>query len=379
MHKIKVLQQYANTGEIGGLKTEYQALIEKNGLSDRYEFVPMILKDCHCGISIRDIRFYYKVIRQESPDIVQIRGAGIESLNAVLAARMASIGKQGKILTTVHGMFSELVYYSTFKRLICRYIIEPLIFGLSDGISCVCERTAGQKRFRRYRKKMLPCIYNRIPKLSYPSDEEKKRIRNELGLSEDDVIGIYVGRITKEKGLSYFSVALKNMDEKWPDGLLIMIVGDGEYHTEIQNECLELKHSDRIVFCGQQKDVRKYLDASDFFILPSLHENLSIAILEACSAGLPCIVTDVGGNSEIIRDDVNGFVISPSSEDDIEKSLLKMCDKEKRTELTGNTRNYDHSSFSDKNVDRQMVIVYEKLLNQSRKTRGKRCGITNSK
>ena len=69
----------------------------------------MVLNNCHCGISLSDIRFYRRAIRKVDPDIVHIRGAGMESLNAVLGAKLSG---RGKILVTVHGMFSDLVYYS---------------------------------------------------------------------------------------------------------------------------------------------------------------------------------------------------------------------------------------------------------------------------
>ncbi len=80
----------------------------------------------------------------------------MESLNAVLGAKLSG---RGKILVTVHGMFSDLVYYSPIKRWVCRYLVEPMIFGLSDGISCVYEQASQRDVFRRYKKKMLPFVY----------------------------------------------------------------------------------------------------------------------------------------------------------------------------------------------------------------------------
>ena len=102
-----------NAGDIGGLKTEYLALSKREELTEKYEFIPMILNDYHRKVNFKDIRFYYREIRKEEPDIIHIRGAGVESLNAVIAARLA---RSGKILVTVHGMFSDLVYYHPLKR-----------------------------------------------------------------------------------------------------------------------------------------------------------------------------------------------------------------------------------------------------------------------
>lgn len=362
MQKIKIIQQYVNSGNIGGLKTEYQALINRGTLTEKYEFVPMVLNGCHRGISLRDIRFYKHEIQKAKPDIVHIRGAGIESLNAVIAAKMVH---HGKILVTVHGMFSDLVYYSPIKRWLCKTVIEPLIFMLSDGISCVCKSAEKRSCFDRYRSKMLPCVYNRMPARVCLSAERKAEFRNELKLPSGAVIGVYAGRVTKEKGLSYLVGALKELDAHWPKDFFMLIVGDGEYRNEMETECSGLSHSARIYFAGQQNNVKEYLCASDFFVLPSLHENLSIAVLEACAVDLPCLVTNVGGNTEMIENGVNGLVIPPRSASDISSGIVRMCDKGMRAALEQSARQLDYSAFSNENVDIQLENVYEVLLNRN--------------
>ena len=359
MRKIRVVQQYVNAANNGGLKTEYEALNNRKNLLDEYEFIPVVLNNCHCGLSLSDIRFYRRAIGKADPDIVHIRGAGMESLNAVLGAKLSG---SGKILVTVHGMFSDLVYYSPIKRWVCRYVVEPMIFGLSDGISCVYERAAQRDVFRRYRKKMLPFVYNRMPQYPDCSAEEKRALRKELNLPENARIGIYVGRVTKEKGLSYLVDALKQVDACWPPELCLLIVGNGDYLQEMQSECAALRHAKRVIFAGQQEQIQKYLNASDFFLSPSLHENLSISILEACAAKLPCLVTDVGGNSEIIENGKNGLMIAPFSVDALASGLRKMGDDKYRAEIKQSAKQVDYSKFSDEQVDQHIKQVYDRLL-----------------
>lgn len=359
MCKTRVVQQYVQTAGKGGLKTEYDALSNRKILRENYEFITVVLNDCHCGISLTDISFYRREIRRAEPDITHIRGAGVESLNAVIGAKLSG---KGKILVTVHGMFSDLVYYSPIKRWICRHIIEPLIFGLADGISCVCEKASQRSIFKRYKKKMLPFVYNRMPKYPECSEEEKCSMRTELGLPSNAKIGVYVGRVTKEKGLSYLVDALKQLDKYWPSELCLLIVGEGEYLQEMQAECAALQHAHRVLFVGQQDLVQKYLNASDFFVSPSLHENLSISILEACAAKLPCLVTDVGGNCEIIENGKNGLVIAPASAAAIADGLRRMCNDEYRNEMLRCAEQVDYGKFSDEQVDRQLKQVYDQLL-----------------
>ena len=359
--KIRVAQQYVDSSNGGGLKTEYVALKSRKKLTDKYEFIPVVLNNCHCGISLKDIMFYRKEFQKAHPDIIHIRGAGIESLNAVIGARLAG---QGKILVAVHGMFSDLVYYNPIKRWVCRNVVERMIFRMADGISCVCESAEKRDNFNEFREKVLPCIYNRIPTYNVYDKIEKNEARIKLRLPENAVIGLFTGRVTKEKGLEYLLTAMKNMDNNWPINLCILIVGGGEYLYKMHTECLKLKNSEKVIFTGLQKNVYEYLCASDFFLLPSLHENMSISILEACAAKLPCIVTNVGGNSEIIKDGKNGIVIQAYSADAIEDGIKKLYDKDLRIELTKNIKWMDYSKFSDENSDAQLEHVYKMLLSK---------------
>lgn len=359
MRRPRVVQQYVTAASNGGLKTEYEALSSRKTLSDNYEFIPVVLNNCHCGVSLSDICFYRRAICKAAPDIIHIRGAGMESLNAVIGAKLSG---QGKILVTVHGMFSDLVYYSPIKRWICRHIIEPMIFGLSDGISCVYEKASQRNVFRQYQKKMLPFVYNRMPKYSDCSAEEKCALRTELNLPCNARIGVYVGRVTKEKGLSYLVDALKQLDASWPSELCLMIVGNGDYLQKMQAECATLQHAEQVIFVGQQEQVQKYLNVSDFFLSPSLHENLSISILEACAAKLPCLVTDVGGNSEIIENGKNGLLIPPYSAEAITKGIRKICCFPVGDTMKKNICKIDYQKFSDKHVDEQLKSVYSSLL-----------------
>lgn len=359
MRRVRVVQQYVTTAGNGGLKTEYEALNSRNALTENYEFIPVVLTDCHCGVSFSDIRFYRRAIRDAAPDIVHIRGAGMESFNAVVGAKLSG---RGKILVTVHGMFSDLVYYSSIKRWICRHIMEPMIFGLADGISCVCETASRRDMFRKYGKKMLPCVYNRMPVFPDCSEEEKSALRAELALPGNGQIGVYVGRVTTEKGLSYLVDALKQLDENWPAEFCLLIVGDGDYLPEMKAACAALQHREQIVFVGQQAKVQKYLQASDFFVSPSLHENLSISVLEACAAKLPCLVTDVGGNGEMIENGKNGLLIAPFSAEALSVGLQKLCDDEYRSHIMRSEKQMDYGKFSDEQVDRQLGRVYAQLL-----------------
>ena len=92
-----------------------------------------------------------------------------------------------------------------------------------------------------------------------------------------------------------------------------VILGDGPLRDQLLDQARELGLPGHVLFEGFQRDVRPYLRASSAFILTSNSEGLPLSILEAMACGLPCIVTDVGGNREAVIDQVNGLVVPPAS------------------------------------------------------------------
>ena len=356
MKKIKVLHQVLDPSGAGGVSAEFRAL-KSSGLDNKYEFIPMILRDYKSGLNIHDILFYFREIKEINPDIIHVRGAAIDGLNAVIAAKFA---RCGKILVTVHGMYSDLVYIHPLKRWISKYIVEWLIFKLSDGISCVCEKAMNRTYFDRYRKKMLPYVYNRMPIFDENLKEKfHNLIRNKYNIPKEAKVCLYVGRMTKEKGLLYFIYALNELKKDWPSNLVFLFVGDGEYRKIMQEACISFGNN--VIFTGNQKNVEMFYDAADFFIQPSLHENHSISLLEASAANLPSIVTDCGGNTEIIDDDI-GIIIPTRDSQKIVEAVNTMCEDEKRLYYRDNLLKKDFSRFSNIEVDKSLDKVYQMIL-----------------
>lgn len=349
--KIKILQQVLDPSGSGGVSAEYRAL-KQSSLCGEYEFVPMILMQPHKGINIKDIAFYYRIVRQERPDIVHIRGAAPDGLNAVIATKLAG---RCKILVSVHGMYSDLVYISRIKRWISRNIVERFTFVLADGISCVCKNANDRKIFDKYRAKMLPFVYNRIPDYSgLNSTAVRVQMRKELGIDANTVLGVYVGRVTKEKGMELLNKALQDM----PSNLKMLIVGEGDYLQEFKQTANE-----NIIFTGNQKDIYRYLFAGDFFVLPSLHENHSISLLEAAAASLPIIATDAGGNSEIVKDKLNGILIEPGRADLLSEAINELAsDSNLREKLAQSGSSEIYDIFKNNEVDLQLSLAYKQVL-----------------
>jgi glycosyltransferase involved in cell wall biosynthesis len=124
-----------------------------------------------------------------------------------------------------------------------------------------------------------------------------------------------VGNIRRVKGHDIFIKAAASMVPHFPN-VSFSIAGDvlePDYFAELQALVRNLNLSDHLHFDGSVTDLHHYLSAADIFVLPSRSEGFSNAILEAMAASLPVVATDVGGNSEAVKDGITGFLV-PSND-----------------------------------------------------------------
>ncbi len=121
-----------------------------------------------------------------------------------------------------------------------------------------------------------------------------------------------VANFYKTKGLEYLIEAIKILgaEHKIQD-VAFVIIGDGTEREKLETQIKGSGIKNKIFLTGRLPNARKYLAAFDIFVLPSIKEGFPWALLEAMTAKLPVIVTNVGAAPEIIEDGKNGFVVEP--------------------------------------------------------------------
>ena len=121
---------------------------------------------------------------------------------------------------------------------------------------------------------------------------------------------VCVGRCRPEKGLDDLLRAFAQLAPRRPD-LTLDLVGGGPEQPRLEAEAASLGVAERVRFHGDVPDPWPALREADVFVLPSHSEGLSNALLEAMSAGLPCVVTAVGGNLDLVGDGATGLAVPP--------------------------------------------------------------------
>ena len=243
-------------------------------------------------------------IKRFRPDVLHVHGLQSEGLYGLMAGRLAGCKK---ILVTVHGLASDTIEMNSFKRILYKYIVEPFTLRNADFVYCVCNYASSRPIIKKNAWRLLETIHTGIA----PAVPTKNRAqtRTELGLSQNKKVGILVSRIVRDKGYEELSEVIHKLYQRGEDRLRFCIVGEGGYVDEFSQKLKGEISAGYVRLCGRRNDVIDLLFASDFFILPSWHENFPISLLEAAHAGLPAIATQVGGIPEIIDQGRTGLLV----------------------------------------------------------------------
>jgi glycosyltransferase involved in cell wall biosynthesis len=312
------------------------------------------------SFSFREIQKLKKEILLQNPDIIELKGANFDVLPSLIASKLAG----EKTIMSIHGFYSDMYEIPFYKKIIYRFFTEPLSLLLVDGVYTVCEYASKRRKVRLFSRKLFGFVYNIAPDYSnFNKLKERTDVRKELEIDLNDDVAVYVGRLTYDKGASFLTRALIKLNKCWPKNFKFVVVGNGRYKEQMETELLNLKEDNKVIFTGIRDDVHRYYFASDFLVSPSLHENHSITLLEGCSAGMPILATDVGGNPEIVENYINGLLIPSMSVNEIINGIMKMLRMKNFWEEWGkNAKEIAGSKFCAEKSLKNLSDIYNSVL-----------------
>ena len=351
---------YSYGDRIGGPLTYINTIIN-SPLKEKYEFVTCYQNQAPGGFDGQMLQRMTEQIKKEKPDIVHVHGAQSEGFYGVLAAKRAGCKC---IVMTVHGFAFDDKGCTGIKHFLYKNIVEPWSLRRSDFVYCVCEFASKRDIIKKNCKKNnCGYIHNTVGELYRTASRED--VRRDLGINENDTVFAISGRISREKGFPVLEKAVEILNEKSDKPFKILIIGDGPYKRTFCSNMADCIEKEQIILTGQTNRVPDYLSAADAYVFPSYHENLSIALLEACKMSLPCIVSNVGGNAEIVTNGENGFVIDGfDAEKYAEKMLCFIESKEKINEMGKAARRIADAKFSIDKMCEKIDEVYRNGLAQ---------------
>ncbi len=265
-----------------------------------------------------------------SPELVMTHGYN----GHFIAQLMRKMGYfKGEIISSYHGL-----YHPTTAG---RKWLAPIFNGFTEWhVRRIRHTVAVAEYSKRYLvnkgvpQDLVDVIHNGIENIQ-GSVGARNKLRLEWDVNDDCIVVGVASRLDPVKGIEYLLTAFSRLTEKSQDVLLVL-VGTGTVEKELRLQAGKLGISGQVRFTGFRSDIVECLSAFDVFVLPSLAEYHSIALLEAMRAGKAIVATDVGGNTESVRHDEEAVVVHAADVSGLEMALDRVVSDSNLRERLGN-------------------------------------------
>ena len=205
-------------------------------------------------------------------------------------------------------------------------------------------------------------IHNSLP-LQPPEAtrvEQRRRLRGELGLADDDILFLFCGRLERQKGVDILLEAARRLGTAVR--FKLVLCGVGEQQAPLQRQARALGIEERLVWAGWQADVRPYYAAADVFVMPSRWETFGLVFLEAMNYGLPILSTRTQAVPEVVKDGVCGLLSANEDPGELADNMLRLAgDPDLRAQLGANGQQLLDRSFSYETFLRSHLALYQEM------------------
>ncbi len=261
-----------------------------------------------------------------------------------------------KVIFTEHGRFYP--DSSTWKR----KLLNPVLNLFTEQVTAISKATQNALiEFENIPEKSIYVVYNGISPLEI-KQSEVDQLRTELTIPNNHTILGTIARFDPIKNHNMMLKAFSLVLAQQPNTTLI-IVGDGEERGNIEACIKQLNIHENIILTGYQTKPHNYLGLMDIYLLSSLSEGTSMTLLEAMSLSKPCVVTDAGGNPEIVIHGENGFVTPNDNAEAFAQGIIDVLNsKTKVTSLGKASKLRFDSHFSETQMNQQYQLLYQNEL-----------------
>lgn len=223
-----------------------------------------------------------------------------------------------RLLFEEHGRFFPEVE-NPKRVLVNRWLVRKLTHRFVAVSEDVRDRL---QRYEGLDADEIEIIYNGVQSEPARTSQERDAMRRELGFGPDCFVVGTAGRFDPIKNLSMLVESFAEAAAERPQ-LRALLVGDGPTADAVRSQVEDLGLAERVCIPGFRDDVRRLVQCMDLFVLSSLSEGTSMALLEAMAAGVPVAVTRVGGNSEIVLDGETGWVVPSGSVEGLTAAIME--------------------------------------------------------
>ncbi|OHB66590.1 MAG: hypothetical protein A2Y77_13115 [Planctomycetes bacterium RBG_13_62_9] len=222
---------------------------------------------------------------------------------------------------------SDVMVYPDRMPVLWRRLCDMLQHvDLPVGVSqSICKKLAETGKCRREPL----CVYLGRDTRQFAPADDKDQVRKELGWPSKNIVAIYVGRLVETKGMAELVAAGEPLLREH-ERFQLVCVGDGPSRERLLMLRNRIGRNGAMVLPGRvaPEDVPRFLQGSDFVVLPSHSEGMPQVVLEAMDCGLPVVATRVGGVPEAVIDGETGLLVEPKNVDQLRGAMERMIEDE---------------------------------------------------
>jgi glycosyltransferase involved in cell wall biosynthesis len=263
-----------------------------------------------------------KLFRTERPDVVHTHS----SKAGILGRLAAALSGVPVIVHTYHGFGfhdrqNPLVKgaYVALERL-CALFTARLIYVSRANAEYAERHGLGPAAD-------ATVIRSGIRLSDYPAKTDAAKLKMSAGIGMHKTLVVSIGNLKPQKNAGDFVAAAAKVVEKVPEARFVFL-GDGPQRLALQARAFALGLGDKVLFLGWRRDGAQWLAAADAFAMTSLWEGLPRALVEALASGLPSVCYATDGVTDLLRDDVNGYLIAPGDVDALAARLVSVLTDE---------------------------------------------------
>lgn len=266
-----------------------------------------------------------------------------------------------KMIATTGPLIESLNYLSNFKKItnlpfiLLRTLLSFIKVTFADKVICTDEMAVEEtKKFLLAPSNKIALTKNGFDPKIFNTKKSRRNVRKIHGIKKDDLVLLFVGKITRDKGVLDILNSMEYLD--LPNTKVIM-VGDGSEAKKIKKE-----YKDNVIVTGHIKydEVAEYYAAADVLLLPSHWEIRPLVILEAMACGTPVIASTVGGIPYMIKNGYNGLLVPPRQPKMLAEKILQIKNDENlKKKLIKNGLEFAKENTMDKFCQRTMDVYNE--------------------
>jgi L-malate glycosyltransferase len=293
-----------------------------------------------------------EVAKYENLDLIHAHYAIPHATSALLAKQV--LGKEMKIVTTLHGTDITLVGLEPSFEPLMRYSIEA-----SDVVTSVSEYLKNETVGNYGVKKDITVIPNFIDTEVF-RPMEVRNLRRLLAPNGEKIL-VHVSNFRAVKRVTDAIRAFKIVLDSGIKAKFLLI-GDGPDRSESESLARELGIWNHTRFLGKQAELSALLSASDVFLIPSGNESFGLSALEAMACGVPVISSDIGGLPEVNVDGQTGYIVRMGDVTALaDKTMALLKDEDLRKRLGQNALDHAVKHFTKE----KLVPLYEQAYEQA--------------